>query len=150
MRDTCDTLRTARSRPRDGLRVNEGLVVSATAQAEELAVVAATAAQDKLATDVIAIDVSAHLALSDVFVICSGANERQVAAIVDNVEDELRKRGHKPLHREGARDGNWILLDYPEIVVHVFLAEAREFYRLERLWNDCPRVDLPELAGTAS
>lgn len=130
--------------------VNEGLVVSATAQAEELAVVAATAAQDKLATDVIAIDVSAHLALSDVFVVCSGANERQVAAIVDNVEDELRKRGHKPLHREGARDGNWILLDYPEIVVHVFLAEAREFYRLERLWNDCPRVELPALAGTTS
>ena len=119
MRDTCDTLRTALSRPRDGLRVNEGLVVSATAQAEELAVVAATAAQDKLATDVIAIDVSAHLALSDVFVICSGANDRQVAAIVDNVEDELRKLGHKPLHREGARDRHGSMLPYRAPVVHV-------------------------------
>ncbi len=111
---------------------------------------AATAATDKLATDVVAIDVSSHLALSDVFVVCSANNDRQLSAIVDNVEDELRKIGQKPLHREGARDGNWILLDYPDIVVHVFLAEAREFYRLERLWNDCPVVEIPELARKSS
>lgn len=124
--------------------------MTATAEAKELAVVAATAALDKLATDVVAIDVSSHLALSDVFVVCSAANERQVAAIVDNIEDELRDRGHKPLHREGGRDGTWTLLDYPEIVVHVFLAEAREFYRLERLWNDCPVIQIPELSGSSS
>ncbi len=129
---------------------DERHAVSATKEAKQLAVVAATAALDKLATDVVAIDVSSHLALSDVFVVCSAANERQVSAVVDNVEDELRKHGHKPLHREGARGGGWILLDYPEIVVHVFLAEAREFYRLERLWNDCPVVEIPELAGKPS
>ena len=112
--------------------------------------IAALAAADKLATNVVAIDVSSHLALSDVFVVCSAANDRQLHAIVDNVEDELRKRGQKPLHREGARDGNWVLLDYPDIVVHVLLAEARDFYRLERLWNDCPVVEIPDLVREPS
>jgi ribosome-associated protein len=124
--------------------------LTATPQAKELAIVAATAAADKLATDVVAIDVSSHLALSDVFVVCSARNDRQLVAIVENVEDELRKVGQKPLHREGARDANWALLDYPDIVVHVFLAEAREFYRLERLWNDCPVVEIPELSRRTS
>ena len=124
--------------------------LSATPEAKQLAIIAAIAAADKLATNVVAIDVSSHLALSDVFVVCSANNERQLSAIVDNVEDELRKVGQKPLHREGARDGNWVLLDYPDIVVHVLLAEAREFYRLETLWNDCPVVDIPELVRDPS
>lgn len=124
--------------------------LSATPEAKQLAITAAIAAADKLATNVVAIDVSSHLALSDVFVVCSANNERQLSAIVDNVEDELRKVGQKPLHREGARDGNWVLLDYPDIVVHVLLAEAREFYRLETLWNDCPVVDIPELVRDPS
>lgn len=114
--------------------------MTAAEDAIELAQIAVRAASDKLATDIVAIDVSEHLALSDVFVVCSASNDRQLSAIVDNVEDELRKAGHKPLHREGARGGDWVLLDYPEIVVHAFLTEAREFYRLERLWNDCPVV----------
>ena len=129
---------------------HEGHALSATDEAKQLAVIAAVAAADKLATNVVAIDVSSHLALSDVFVVCSANNDRQLHAIVDNVEDELRKRGQKPLHREGARDGNWVLLDYPDFVVHVLLAEARDFYRLERLWNDCPVVEIPELARDSS
>jgi len=121
--------------------------VTASKRAQEIAVAAAQAAADKLATDIVAIDVSSHLALSDVFVVCSAANERQVKAIVDNVEDRLLEMGEKFIHREGQRDGHWVLLDYPDIVVHVQLDQTRDFYRLERLWNDCPSLPLPVLAG---
>lgn len=121
--------------------------MTASKRAQEIAVAAAQAAADKLATDIVAIDVSSHLALSDVFVVCSAANERQVKAIVDNVEDRLLEMGEKFIHREGQRDGHWVLLDYPDIVVHVQLDQTRDFYRLERLWNDCPSLPLPVLAG---
>ena len=111
--------------------------------------IAALAAADKLATNVVAIDVSSTWRYQTS---SSCARQPMIVsyAIVDNVEDELRKRGQKPLHREGARDGNWVLLDYPDIVVHVLLAEARDFYRLERLWNDCPVVEIPELVREPS
>jgi len=115
----------------------------ASSRAIELALAAAQAASDKLAQDIVALDVSGHLALSDVFVICSAANDRQVHAIVDEVEHQLLVLGEKPLHREGQRDGHWVLLDYPDIVVHVQLDETRKHYRLERLWNDCPTIALP-------
>jgi ribosome-associated protein len=114
--------------------------VSATETAQELAVVAANAAADKLASDIVLIDVSERLAITDVFVIASGNSERQVEAIVDEVEDKLRAAGHKPLRREGKRDGRWVLLDYAEIVVHVQHQEERIFYSLERLWKDCPFI----------
>ncbi len=115
--------------------------MTATDTAAELARIAGQAAADKLATDIVLIDVSDRLAITDVFVIVTGSNERQVEAIVDNVEERLRLAGHKPLRREGKRDGRWVLLDYAEIVVHVQHAEERVFYSLERLWKDCPQLE---------
>ena len=114
----------------------------ATERSLELARTAAAAADEKLATTVSGIDVSEQLALTDVFVIASGSTDRQVAAIVDEVEDKLREKGAKPVRREGERDGRWVLLDFGDIVVHVQHDEEREFYELERLWRDCPEVDL--------
>ena len=114
----------------------------ATERSLELARTAAAAADEKLATTVSGIDVSEQLALTDVFVIASGSSDRQVAAIVDEVEDKLREKGAKPIRREGERDGRWVLLDFGDIVVHVQHDEEREFYELERLWRDCPEVDL--------
>ena len=114
----------------------------ATDRSLELAKTAALAADDKLATTVVGLDVSEQLALTDVFVIVSGSSERQVGSIVDEVEDKLREAGAKPIRREGERDGPWVLLDFGDIVVHVQHDDEREFYELERLWKDCPEVDL--------
>src|SRR6059058_5370069 len=94
------------------------LLMTATEEAMDLAQVAAQAAADKLATDIVLIDVSERLAITDVFVIATGNNERQVEAIVDAVEEKLRGAGAKPVRREGQRDGRWVLLDYLDIVVH--------------------------------
>ncbi len=117
--------------------------MTATDRAVELVHAAARAASDKLATNLLAFDVSEQLAISDAFLIASGSNDRQVKAIVDEVEDRLRDLGAKPLRREGERDGRWVLIDYGEIVVHVQHEEEREFYALERLWRDCPTITLP-------
>ncbi|MGA8979635.1 MAG: ribosome silencing factor [Pedococcus sp.] len=114
----------------------------ATERSLELAKTAALAADDKLATTIAGIDVSEQLALTDVFVIVSASTDRQVGAIVDEVEDKLREQGAKPIRREGERDGRWVLLDFGDIVVHVQHDEEREFYELERLWKDCPEIDL--------
>ena len=107
---------------------------------------AARAAADKLAEDIIALDVSERLALTDVFLIASAPTERQVNAIVDSIEEELLKKDLRPVRREGRYEGRWVLLDYADIVVHVQHTEDRVFYALERLWKDCPVVDL-ELDG---
>ena len=117
--------------------------MTATERAVELVTTAARAASEKLATEIIAFDVSDQLAITDAFVIASGSNDRQVKAIVDEVEDKLREVGAKPIRREGERDGRWVLIDYGEIVVHVQHQEEREFYSLERLWRDCPTIPLP-------
>jgi nicotinate-nucleotide adenylyltransferase len=130
---TACTARTRRLRCRD-------LRMTATEHAIELAQTAARAAGDKLATDIVLIDVSDRLAITDVFVIATGNNERQVEAIVDEVEEKLRRTGAKPVRREGRRDGRWVLLDYADVVVHVQHAEERVFYALERLWKDCPFI----------
>ena len=114
----------------------------ATDRAIELARVAARAAEDKLATSIVGIDVSDQLALTDVFLIVSASNERQVGAIVDEVEDRLRDLGAKPIRREGEREGRWVLIDFGDIIVHVQHEEEREYYALERLWKDCPEIDL--------
>jgi len=106
-----------------------------------LALVAANAAADKLASDIIVLDVSNQLVITDCFVIASAPNERQVGAIVDNVEEKMREAGTKPVRREGAREGRWVLLDFVDVVVHVQHTEERAFYSLERLWKDCPRID---------
>jgi ribosome-associated protein len=120
--------------------------VTATDEAVAVAVAAATAAADKLAIDVVAIDVSDRLAITDVFVIAAASNDRQVRAVVEGVEDRLRDQGVDRVRREGERDGRWVLLDYGEVVVHVMHVEDRAFYGLERLWKDCPGIDLPEAA----
>ena len=119
--------------------------MTASDRALELVTVAARAASEKLATDVVAIDVSDHLVITDVFLLASAPNDRQVRAIVDAVEEALQKRGAKPVRREGEREGRWVLLDYGEVVVHVQHAEERTYYALERLWRDCPEIPLPEL-----
>jgi ribosome-associated protein len=118
--------------------------VTATEHAAELVHVAARAASDKLAHDVIAYDVSDQLAITDAFVLCSAPNERQIGSIVDEIEEKMRKADARPLRREGRRDGRWVLLDYGEIVVHVQHEEERAYYALERLWSDCPLIPLPD------
>jgi ribosome-associated protein len=118
--------------------------VSASAQALEMARVAAGAAANKMAREIVVLDVSEQLAITDCFVIASAPNERQVSAIVDEVEERLRLAGHKPIRREGAREGRWVLLDFVDIVVHIQHAEERGFYGLDRLWKDCPRIEMPE------
>ncbi|HEV2784635.1 MAG TPA: ribosome silencing factor [Actinophytocola sp.] len=115
--------------------------MAATHDARRLALVAANAAADKKASDVIVLDVSDQLVITDCFVIASAPNERQVGAIVDNVEEKMRDAGTKPVRREGAREGRWVLLDFVDVVVHVQHSEERAFYALERLWKDCPRID---------
>ncbi|MGL5809463.1 MAG: ribosome silencing factor [Nocardioides sp.] len=117
--------------------------MTATDRARELVYTAARAADDKLATDILAFDVSDQLAITDAFLLASGGNDRQVKAIVDEVEDKLREFGAKPIRREGERDARWVLIDYGEIVVHIQHEEERAYYALERLWRDCPIIDLP-------
>ncbi len=117
--------------------------MSASPRAVELAVAAAEAAAAKLATEIIALDVSEQLVITDVFVLAAAENERQVRSVVDEIEDRLRELDAKPLRREGLKDARWVLLDFGEIVVHVQHAEEREFYALERLWKDCPLIELP-------
>ena len=121
--------------------------MSATEEAIELAQTAAQAAADKLGTDIVIVDVSERLAITDAFVIITGSNERQVEAIVDEIEEQLRRVGAKPVRREGRRDGRWVLLDYGDIVVHVQHAEERVFYALERLWKDCPFIPFVDAAA---
>ncbi len=116
----------------------------ATEHALELAVAAARAAAAIKAEEIIALDVSERLVLTDVFLIASATNERQVTAIVDAVEEEMHRRGVKALRREGTREARWVLLDYGDVVVHVQHAEDRVYYALERLWSDCPVVELPD------
>jgi ribosome-associated protein len=118
--------------------------VTATDHAVELVRAAAEAASDKLADDIIAFDVSDQLVITDAFLLCSASNDRQVRAIVDAIEDRLRELDAKPVRREGDREARWVLLDYADVVVHVQHQEEREFYALERLWRDCPLVELPE------
>jgi ribosome-associated protein len=117
--------------------------LTASDRALELSTAAALAAADKLATDVVALDVSDQLVITDVFLLASAPNDRQVRAIVDAVEERLHGLGAKPIRREGEREGRWVLLDFGDLVVHVQHAEEREYYALERLWRDCPAIDLP-------
>ncbi|MDQ3152637.1 MAG: ribosome silencing factor [Actinomycetota bacterium] len=114
--------------------------MAATEQARGLALVAAHAAAGKKAHEVVVLDVSDQLVITDCFVIASAPNERQVQAIVEAVEEKMRGAGTKPVRREGAREGRWVLLDFVDVVVHVQHAEERSFYGLERLWKDCPTI----------
>jgi ribosome-associated protein len=114
--------------------------VTASTRAVELALAAAQAAADKLAHDILLLDVSEQLVITDVFLLASAPNERQVLAVVDEIEERLREMGAKPVRREGEKDGRWVLLDFADIVVHVQHQEERVYYALERLWKDCPVI----------
>lgn len=105
---------------------------------------AAKAALDKGGVNLVALDVSERLPLADVFLICTGLNERNVSAIASEIEDRLIEQGVKPLRREGRAEGRWVLLDFGGLVVHIFHEEDRQYYGLERLWSDCPTLPLPE------
>ena len=122
--------------------------MTASVEAIRMATVAAQAAAAKLAQDIVVIDVSGQLVITDCFVIASASNERQANAIVDEVEEKMRLAGHKPARREGTREGRWVLLDFIDIVVHIQHTDERKFYALDRLWRDCPvvEVDLDEPA----
>jgi ribosome-associated protein len=120
--------------------------MTATSHAIELLQVAARAADSKGGTDLVALDVTQPLPLTDIFFLVTGNSERNVVAIASEVEDELIRAGAKPLRREGRSEGRWALLDFGDLVVHVFHEEERGYYQLERLWKDCPvvAIELPE------
>lgn len=121
--------------------------MTASPEALEMAAVAARAADEKLATNIVVIDVSDQLVITDCFVVASADNERQVNSVVEEIEDRLREAGHKPLRREGTREGRWALLDYNEVVVHVQHVDERDYYSLDRLWKDCPVVEIEGVEG---
>lgn len=118
--------------------------MTATDRAVELTLAAARAASDLKAEEIIALDVSEQLVLTDVFLIASGTTERQVSAIVDAIERALHPLGAKPIRREGQQGARWVLLDFGDLVVHVQHSEDRVYYALERLWKNCPPIELPE------
>ncbi|WP_018024462.1 ribosome silencing factor [Corynebacterium ulceribovis] len=124
--------------------------MTAHADSIKLAIVAAQAADEKLADDIVVIDVSEQLVITDCFVLASGTNERQVDAIVDEVEDKLREAGAKPVRREGTRENRWVLLDYGTVVIHVQRTEEREFYALDNLWADCPVIEVEGIEGAGT
>jgi ribosome-associated protein len=121
--------------------------VTATPRAVELVETAALAAADKLAENIIAYDVSDQLAITDAFLLCSASNDRQVKAIIEEIELRMRQAGAQLVRREGEREGRWVLLDYLDVVIHVQHAEERTYYALERIWKDCPQIALPDLTG---
>jgi ribosome-associated protein len=116
--------------------------VTASQRALDLVKVAAMAADSKQGEDLVALDVSGPLPLTDVFLLVTGRNERNVVAIAGEIEDKMIEAGAKPLRREGRQEGRWVLLDFGDIVVHVFHEEDRLYYSLERLWKDCPAIPI--------
>ncbi|HYI32926.1 MAG TPA: ribosome silencing factor [Glaciibacter sp.] len=116
--------------------------MTASAHALELLNLAAIAADSKAGEDLVALDVSNPLPLADIFLLVTGRSERNVVAIAGEIEDKLIEAGHKPLRREGRAEGRWILIDFGDLVVHVFHEEERVYYGLERLWKDCPVIPI--------
>jgi ribosome-associated protein len=111
-----------------------------SAGSREIAAAAARAAADKQAEDVVVLDVHDLIVITDLFVICTGTSDRHVKTVVEEVEKALRGLGQKPVRREGEQEARWVLLDYVDVVVHVFAEEERDYYDLERLWRDAPRL----------
>ena len=116
--------------------------MTATDNSREMLAIAVAAADAKGGEDFVALDVSEPLPLVDIFLIITGRNERNVAAIADEIEDKLLEAGHKRLRREGRQESRWVLLDFGDLVVHVFHEQERVYYGLERLWKDCPVVPI--------
>ena len=125
--------------------------MTASDRARELLSVAALAADSKQAEDLVALDVSGPLPLTDIFLLATGRNERNVQSIASEIEDQLNQAGVKTLRREGRAEGRWILLDFGDLIAHVFHEEDRMYYPLERLWKDCPALplDLPAASRSA-
>ncbi|MDM4761706.1 ribosome silencing factor [Galbitalea sp. SE-J8] len=126
--------------------------MTASDNARRLLKVAAAAADAKQGEDLVALDVSGPLPLTDAFLLVSGRNERNVLAIASEIEEKLLEAGQRAIRREGRTEGRWVLLDFGDLVVHVFHEEDRTYYQLERLWKDCPvlPIELPEPARNAS
>jgi ribosome-associated protein len=125
-------------------RVADNQKQSRLMESDRAAMIAARAASEKKGSDIVLLDLRQLVSFTDYFVICTGVSNRQVQAISDAVEEQLRKEGKRPLHIEGYSNAEWILLDYGDLIVHVFSNTARHFYDLERLWRDAGRVKLPD------
>ncbi len=110
---------------------------------------AAAAAADKKGFQIVGLDVGSMTSLADVFLICSGASERQVGTIAEEIVRRLKEEGRRPLHVEGEGRAQWVLIDYGDLVVHVFTEERRGFYALEKLWSEAGRLELPGDEGPA-
>ncbi len=123
--------------------------MTASPRARELLNVMALAADEKQGLDPVALDVSGPLPLTDVFFLVSGRNERNVLAIAGEIEDKMIEAGAKPLRREGRSEGRWVLLDFGDVVAHVFHEEDRQYYSLERLWKDCPVIPIEQKLAKA-
>ena len=121
--------------------------MAASQSAVKITQIAARAAADKLATEMVALDLSDQMVLSEIFLIVTGSNVRQVDSIADEIEEKLRLVGEKPARREGSEE--WVLLDYSDLVVHIQSSELRKYYMLDRLWNDCPTIDLEAVREAA-
>ena len=124
--------------------------MTAGSQSRDMLRIAAAAADSKGGEDLVALDVSQPLPLVDIFLLVTGRSERNVAAIADEIEDQLLEAGHKRLRREGRQESRWVLLDFGDLVVHVFHEQERMYYGLERLWKDCPIVPVELPAPTAA
>ncbi|HVF09012.1 MAG TPA: ribosome silencing factor [Actinomycetota bacterium] len=131
-------------------RSNRAADAGALPPSRDVAIAAARAAADKHAADIIVLDVHKIIVITDFFVICSAASRRQIRSLIDAIEDSLRDLGVKPMRREGEPEGGWWLLDYFDVVIHVFGEEERAYYELERLWSDAPRVEwqVPDAAAS--
>lgn len=125
-------------------------MIAPSETARELLTLAVRAADEKGAQAPVALNVTEQFPLTDVFLVLTGSVERNVQAIADAVEDELNAAGAKTLRREGRESGRWVLLDFGDLIVHVFHQEEREYYQLERLWKDCPAIDLSAHIGHAA
>jgi ribosome-associated protein len=121
-----------------------------TPTSRDVAITAARAAADKQAADIVVLDVSTTLVITDHFVICTASSDRQVKSVLEAIEEAIRGLGERPTRREGEAGAGWSLLDYIDVVVHVFGTEEREYYDLERLWRDAPRVAWEQPAEAAT
>jgi ribosome-associated protein len=120
---------------------NKGAIVEGVLlDPAQLARAAADAASDKKASDVLLLDIREVTTVADYFVICSGNNPRQIQTIADTIDEELGKQGAALLHREGTAETGWILLDFGDVIVHIFGPKEREYYRIERLWSEAKTV----------
>ena len=126
------------------------MVTVAVTESVDLACAAARTASEKQGEDVLVLDVRDLITITDYFVIASGSSDRQVKTIAEDVEQALKARGVKPVRVEGEAASRWVLLDFVDLVVHVFHEEERDFYRLERLWIDAPRVSWEDHAEVSS